>query len=67
MEGIVYFKVGVMRTPEGDAHIACLLDGHDWTLDTRINVITAFRLGQELIRAAKTIGLPAGTVDVETP
>lgn len=67
MMGITYFKVGVMRTPAGGTHIATLLDGQDWTLDTRISVITALRLGQELIRAAKSIGLPAGTVDLETP
>lgn len=67
MEGILYFTVGATGTPEGDQHIAVMFEGLDWTLQTRISAIAAFRLGQELIRAAHRIGLPAGTVDQEIP
>lgn len=67
MDGIKYFQVGATGTPDGDQHISVFLDGDDWTLETRITPLAAFRLAQELVRAAKRIGLPDGLVDPEIP
>lgn len=67
MDGIKYFKVGATGTPDGDQHISVLLVGDEWTLETRMTPLVAFRLAQELIRAAKRIGLPNGIVHQEIP
>jgi hypothetical protein len=67
MDGVVYFKVRRERDPEGGDDLVILLDGATFTIEVRLDKVLGFRLGQELIRTSKEMGIPADVVDQEVP
>lgn len=54
MWGEVQFKVA----PDGTTGIHLMLDGQEYTTECVLNPLTAFSLGQALVRVARMAGLP---------
>lgn len=67
MNGVVYFKVRRERDPEGGDDLVVLLDGQEFTFESRLTPLLAYRLGQELIRVSKEMGMPGDIADPEVP
>ena len=60
-----WFEVQFKVAPDDNGRIALMLDGQEYTMDVALDIITAFRLGQALVRLVRQIGMPAGMHDTE--
>ena len=48
---------------DDDGAIELVLDGREYTFNCALSPLSAFRLGQALVRQARQHGLPEGLVD----
>jgi hypothetical protein len=56
-------EVSLRVAPDDDGSIVLMLDGHEYTFETRLDALLAFRLGQSLVRLSRKLGLPDGLAD----
>ena len=57
-------EVALKVAPDDDGWITLTLDGHEYTFETRLPGLLAFRLGQALVRLSRKLSLP---VDLDDP
>jgi hypothetical protein len=60
-----WFEVEFKIAPDDYGQISLMLDGHEYTFNAALEAVTAFRLGQALVRMARMVGLPNDLVDPE--
>jgi hypothetical protein len=65
MEHTHWGTVSIVSEPDGGNYIVLMLDGREYTFESHLAPLMAFRIGQDLVRAARNIGLPGGIVDAE--
>lgn len=56
-------EVSLVIAPDDDGEIKVMLVGCEYTFESRLNALTAFRLGQALVRLSRKLGLPDGLDD----
>ena len=57
-------EVSLRVAPDDAGSIVLMLDGSEYTFETRLDALLSFRLGQALVRVARQLGLPK---DLEDP
>lgn len=56
-------EVSLKVAPDDDGSVVLMLDGREYTFETSLDPLLAFRLGQALVRVARQIGLPIDLTD----